>query len=480
MDECSVEERAVGQPLARDLAVMKFGGTSVENAAAIRRVVGIVREQHFGSCVVVVSALAGVTDRLLSLGEAAARGRVDEAVQIVESLRNRHLQLACELVPDASRVHLWQWMEAEFGELGTLAQGVAALGEFSPRVVDRVLAFGEVLSSRLVAEVFDAEGVKSAWIDSRQCIVTDNTHTCARPLHAETERQLRLIVGPVLEGGKIAVLGGFVGATCDGVPTTLGRGGSDLSAALVGAELGAQRIEIWTDVDGIMTADPRLCPEARVIPEISFELASELAHFGAKVLHPATLIPAMSKKIPVYVRNSHQPKKPGTRILSEDGLEAGSVSAITVKKGIASVSVTDGGWFRPELLRNILQVCERQACGVEQVLAAGNKIELLVSSVRALPKAVAELEQFGSVAWENHKALVSVVSDQTAAQPENAQRLVSALADLNVRLLGRGIPGERLSVLVDEAQVENSVQRLHSVFFSAQETRQVKAGQAGR
>ena len=452
----------VSDPLAQDVVVMKFGGTSVEDAEAIRRVVSIVRNRARRSAVVVVSALAGVTDELVAVADHAAQRRFADAQSGVMRLRARHFRLADELLRNAAHVEFRQGMKERFAELESFLKSVVT-GDLTPSAKDHILGFGEVFSSRLLAEVFNAADLRATWVDARRCIITDGHHGRARPL-PESEWQVREALQPLMASGQIPVMGGFVAATGEGVPTTLGRGGSDLSASVVGSALDAREIEIWTDVNGIMTADPRLCPDANVIPTITFKLAAELAHLGAKVLHPATLLPAMRKNIPVCVRNSRRPNQPGTRVVS-DGGEADSVAAITVKKGIAYLIISADGYGRPELLRHALEICEHHECGIELVLAAGTGIELLVSSFNNAQETVAELENLGtSVAWKNHKALISVLSDGDAGQ-EKREQLLNALGELHVRVIGRGLPGERLCVVVDESEIEISVRRLHRALF---------------
>src|SRR5581483_7940035 len=296
------------------MVVLKFGGTSVQDAKAINAAAEIVRSRAAQSPVVVVSAMAKVTDQLLAAGRAAGSGDRVEAQRISRELRERHYDAAGELLGTGVFTRIHAELEADFDLLDELLRGIAAVGEITPRTTDTVAGFGELLSSKLAAAAFSARGLDAALVDAREVIVTDAHHMQAAPLFDDTNERLRRRVAPLVKNKRVPVMGGFVGATRAGVPTTIGRGGSDFSAAIVGAGLDAERIEIWTDVDGMMTTDPNLCAGARRIKVISFNEAAELAYFGAKVLHPATLLPAVQKNIPVYVLNSRNPKCEGTCI----------------------------------------------------------------------------------------------------------------------------------------------------------------------
>jgi len=296
--------------------VMKFGGTSVEDAKAIDRVASIVKSRLADQPFVVVSAMAKVTDQLLAMAAAAGRGEREPALEICRTLRERHYLTAGELLGTGLHTELHQQLGSEFDALDELLRGISAVGELTPRTSDYVVSFGERLSSMIATEGFVARGIAATLVDPRQVIVTDAQHTRALPQVDEINDRLQDSVKPLIEKKRVPIMGGFVGATREGTTTTIGRGGSDFSAALVGAGLDAQRIEIWTDVDGMKTTDPRICPDARRIKLISFEEAAELAYFGAKVLHPATVLPAVEKNIPVLVLNSRNPSNEGTRILA--------------------------------------------------------------------------------------------------------------------------------------------------------------------
>jgi len=447
-----------------DFVVMKFGGTSVEDAAAIRRVSQLVRRQRRYRPIVVVSALAEVTDQLVTAGKSAAEGKRESAKEILERLRQRHAEVAAELLSADEHKSLCSQLERAFQLLHTLIDSIAADGQFAPRVQDHFLGLGEFLSSKLLSLAFLASGLEAAWVDARQCIITDAAHTRATPLWEETNQRVESVLLPLLQTGRVPVLGGFVGSTRDGIPTTLGRGGSDFSAAIVGAALGAQRIEIWTDVDGVMTTDPDLCVDARLIEKLSFDEAAELAYFGAKVLHPATLLPAMCHDIPVWVRNSRNPEGSGTEILAHtsDGIE---VKAISVKCGVASVDVEPLRWLAPELVREVCDVFERHHYSLDLLSASRGSLSVLVSTTAALPAIAEELQGLAKVRWKNHQALVCLVGEKIRRRPEIASRVFRAISDIDVRMICQGASERNISFLVDESKAEEAVRRLHRLFF---------------
>ena len=368
------------------MIVMKFGGTSVGDAESIKRVVKIVGDRLQLKPVVVVSAMARVTDQLLTLGRAAGAGERDEALNISRSLRERHYNTAGELLGTALFSGLHGDLGADFEALDELIRGISAVGELTPRTSDHIASFGEILSSKIVCAALCAHHIDAEVVDARQCIVTDNTFTRATPLWDEINQQLGVRIQPLLDAGRVPVMGGFVGATKTGITTTIGRGGSDFSAAIVGSGMGAQRIEIWTDVDGMMTTDPNLCGDARRIKVISFDEAAELAYFGAKVLHPATVLPAIQKNIPVQVLNSRNPACEGTLITARTPRCKNVFKAIAVKKGITIVDVTAPRMLLAHgFLRAIFEAFDRHRIPVDVVSTSEVSVSLTVDSNESIP-----------------------------------------------------------------------------------------------
>jgi aspartate kinase len=447
-----------------DVVVMKFGGTSVEDAAAILRLVKIVEDKAGAQPVVVVSALAKVTDQLLEAGKAAASGHLGAALAIVRSIYVRHEQVADSLVEGSAYGELDRELRSEFQALESLLYDVADCGLLDLQAQDRLLGFGERVSSKLVAKALSQSGLHSAHVDAQECIVTDNRHGQASPVWDATNLRVREAILPLLETGRIPVLGGFIAATEDRLPTTLGRGGSDFSAAILGAALGASRVEIWTDVDGVMTTDPKLCADARVIRKMSFDEAAELAHFGAKVLHPATVAPAMRENIPVYVLNSRRPDGVGTEITARSR-SGNSVSAITAKRNVAAVEIESRGGIDSAFLDMVFAAFDHHGCAVDVMAASLGRMSLLVGSTASLPKIAADLQDVADLRWENHQALVCLVGESIRRQPEIASQVFAAVSDMDVRVLCQGASDRTISFLVEESKVEESVQRLHNLFF---------------
>jgi len=445
---------------------MKFGGTSLEDAVAIRRAAQIVRHRLNHRPIVVVSALSNVTDELLEAGRLAAKGQLEQANELLVSLQRRHEQVVQQSAGPAQAEALRAQLEEDFGKMRQILKGVAGAGELTPRLQDHLVSFGEMMASRIVQAAFTHAGLDAVWVNALDLIVTDAAHTQATPLWEETDEKLYAALLPLIAQHKIPMLGGFIGATLDGIPTTLGRGGSDFTASIVGAAVQAGRIEIWTDVDGILTTDPKLCAEARRVPTMSFEEAADLAYFGARMLHPAAITPAMRKNIPVWVLNSRNPEGKGTEIVAHPPEEC-SIKAITAKKGVTVVDVQAVRWFAPELLREIFEVFERHQYGMDFLSASRGSLSLLVTSTDALPKIAEELKGLATVRWEGAKALVCLVGEKVRRQPEIASQVFRALSEVDLRMFCQGASERNISFLVDEAQAEDSLRKLHRLFFQS-------------
>jgi aspartate kinase len=303
-------------------------------------------------------------------------------------------------------------------------------------------------------------------VDSREVIVTDATHTKAIPQMDETADRLIARIQPLLDRGQVPVMGGFIGATPAGIATTIGRGGSDFSAAIVGAGLGAERIEIWTDVDGMKTTDPNLCPDALRIKEISFEEAAELAYFGAKVLHPATLLPAIEKNIPVLVLNSRNPKNEGTRITARGVPSKNVFKAIAAKKRITIVDVVAARMLMAHgFLRSIFEIFDRHRCPVDVVSTSEVSVSLTVDSNEAIPAIAADMRELADVKYEGRKAIVCLVGDNVRGTPGIAAKVFTAIQDINVRMISQGASEINITFVIEEDDVPEVVRRLHACFF---------------
>jgi aspartate kinase len=451
------------------LVVMKFGGTSVEDAQAMRRTAGIVRgrRERGLEAVVVVSAMAKVTDLLLSAASAAGRGDKAGALAIGARLRHRHIDTSMALLDPERFNRLQQTLHQEFDALDDLLRGIAAVGELTPRTNDLVLSFGERLSSRIIAEAFEEQGLQGAHVDARSCIVTDASYGKAVPQESAIEAKLAAIVLPLIDAGKTPVLGGFIGATAEGITTTLGRGGSDYTAALVGGGMHAGAIEIWTDVNGIMTTDPRICPDALRVKTISFEEAAELAYFGAKVLHPATILPAVQKSIPVWVLNSRNPENEGTKITAMAAKCASPFKSIAAKKKLTIIDVVASRMLMSHgYLKAVFDVFDKYKCAIDMVSTSEVSISVTVDSNQQLPEICAELAKIADVKMEGHKALVCLVGEDIRGHNGIAGQVFSAISHVNVRMISQGASEINMSFMIDEEDVEEAVRSLHEHFFA--------------
>jgi aspartate kinase len=454
------------------MIVMKFGGTSVENQAAINRVADIVRGRLRERPVVVVSAMAGVTDALLTMSRAAASGSLPEALKLLRKIRQRHLAVLSALISGPHEAAVRQEVQALLDSTQDVLRGIGALGELTARSTDNILAVGELLSSRIVSAALAARGINSALVDSRHCMVTDASHTRAVPLFDQTSERLRCHIRPLLQANQVPVMGGFIGATTEGVPTTLGRGGSDFSAAIVGAALNARRIEIWTDVEGIMTTDPRLCPQAQRIEVIGFEEASELAYFGAKVLHPATLIPAVEENIPVHVLNSRQPQSQGTCIRAHAPRSRTVFRAIAAKAGMKVINVKSPRMLMAHgFLRALFEAFDRHCCAADLVSTSEVSVSVALDSSRDTAALVHDLKKLGEVEVEDGKAIICLVGKHIRGRTGIAASVFStvAAADVNVHMISQGASEINISFVVEEQDVPRAVQRLHQHFFETAE-----------
>lgn len=446
---------------------MKFGGTSVEDAAAIDRAANIVKGRLNEEPFVVVSAMAKVTDQLLAMAVAAGSGERDKALDICRKLRERHYNVAGELLGTGLHTELHADVGAEFDSLDELLRGISAVGELTPRTSDYVVSFGERLSSMIATAAFLARGIPASLADARKIIITDGHHSRAVPQAAEIDERLRLHVKPLIDAHRVPVMGGFIGATREGIPTTIGRGGSDFSAALVGAGMDAERIEIWTDVDGMKTTDPRVCPDAHRIKVISFEEAAELAYFGAKVLHPATVLPAVEKSIPVLVLNSRNPSNQGTRILAHTPPSSSLFKAIAVKGRITIIEVVSARMLMAHgFLSMVFEIFKRHHCAVDVVSTSEVSISLTVDSNEAIPQIAADLEELASVRYRGRQAIICMVGENIREKPGVAAQVFQALGNINVRMISQGASEINMTFVVDEADAPEAVRRLHSEFFT--------------
>ncbi len=451
------------------LVVMKFGGTSVEDQTAIDRTASIVagRVAMGKSPVVIVSAMAKVTDQLLRAASAACLGDRTGALAISSRLRSRHRDTAAALLKNQKEaVALITWIDQKFDQLDEVLRGLAAILELTPRLSDLIVSYGERLSSRMIAAAFCERGINAEHVDSREIVITDSQFQRAIPLDAVIEKRANESVRPLINQGKVPVMGGFIGSNEAGITTTLGRGGSDFTGALIGGALAAEAIEIWTDVDGIMTSDPRVCPDALRVKVISFEEAAELAYFGAKVLHPATILPAVKKNIPVLVLNSRNPSNEGTRIISLAPHCSSPFKSIAVKKKLSIIDVVASRMLMTHgYLKAIFAIFDRHQCPVDMVSTSEVSVSLTVDSNDKLPAIAADLSKLADVKYEGKKALVCLVGEDIRGQNGMAAQVFTAVRHITVRMISQGASEINMSFMIEEDDADEAVRSLHAAFF---------------
>ncbi len=449
------------------MIIVKFGGTSVGTAAAIQATAEIVRGRMARGPIVVVSALSGVTNTLLAMAEQAAAGQLILAVQAVEGLRARHFAEAEMLLgPGRASEDVCSEMSPLLDDLASLAEALSVLGHLTPRSLDAIAATGEMLSSLLVVAAYGAAGLPADAVEAQQVMMTDATFTKAEPKPDAIAAAAREHIVPRVRAGRIPVIGGFVGATREGITTTLGRGGSDYSASLLGAAVGAEAIEIWTDVDGMLTADPRVVDGAKVIETIRFDEASELASFGAKVLHPNTIAPAVRVGIPVYVYNTHNPSGTGTRITFDAPRRP--VSAIAGKGPITVVKVRSSRMlFTPGFLRRVFETFERQRTSVDVVATSEVSVSVTLDQTHRLDAILTELAALGDVSVERARGVVAIVGAGLADDSDAMARALAAIRGIPVHMLSLSATGINLTIIVDADRVAPAMQRLHAAFFGS-------------
>ena len=469
------------------MRILKFGGTSVGSASAIQATCEIVRTRLDQSPVVVVSALAGVTTELLALAEQAAGGDAKEALERVEGLRTRHLaevqplqrEGRIESADHAAVADYWDCygddiireVSRHCDGLARFVEAISVLGHVTPRSLDAIAAVGELLSLTLVSASYKAAGLPAVAVDARRVLITDGTFARAEPLRDEIDRAAALHLQPIIAAGRVPVMAGFVGATQSGVTTTLGRGGSDFTAALLGAALRADAIEIWTDVDGMLTADPRIVSDAQLIETIRFDEASELATFGAKVLHPRTIAPAVALGIPVFICNTRRPNGPGTRIAFDAPRR--SLVAIAGKSPATMLKIRSPSMLlAPGFLRRVYEVFERHRISVDVVATSEVSISLTIDSVggyhpgETLAALLVDLRALGDVSCDADRGVIALVGAGLADDPKVMAQALEALGGTRLDMLSLSATGLNLTVVVDAKEFIPVTRRLHAAFFT--------------
>ncbi|HUP63918.1 MAG TPA: lysine-sensitive aspartokinase 3 [Thermoanaerobaculia bacterium] len=449
------------------MIVIKFGGTSVMDAKQMRRAIEIVADRRESRPVVIVSALAGVTNQLVDAARLAAGGDFDQAQALVSSIQQRHEAIGFELIGQKTDFleSFLALLRKHTSQISDILRGIALVGEVSLRANDKIVAIGEKLSSVLFSYTMRMKTLTGVHIDSENVIVTDDRFGEASPLMDQTRTNARALLTPEIERRHIPVMGGFFGRSRSGATTTLGRGGSDYTAAIVGAAGGAEEIQIWTDVDGMMTCDPRLVPEARPIGEISYREAAELAWFGAKVLHPKTIAPAVDAGIPIRVLNTRNPSAPGTRITAE-GSSGKGPRALALKRGIAVVHVTSNQMLGAHgFLARIFEVFARHEVSVDLVTTSEISVSVTIDRTDRIDALRNDLASFSNVEIERDQAIIALVGRDVIGQRSIGARAIESLEEIPISMLSIGSSGLNFSIVLPESSAEEALRRMHAGIF---------------
>lgn len=449
------------------MIVMKFGGTSLKDAHAMSRVIEIVDRKKDFRPLVVVSAIAGATNTLITAAHDSLEGKYESSEQSLNALLELHVLILENLLEKRATIQrLIFELRKQFEELRSLCRAIAILGELTPRSLDAIASVGERLSSLILAEGMRERGLPVELIDARTLMTTDDQFTCAVPLFDLIEEKAKSFILPPLQSNKVVVTQGYIGATQNGITTTLGRGGSDYSAAILGSVLNADGIEIWTDVDGILTADPSVVRNARKIKVMSFREAAELAYFGARVLHPSTILPAVRKNIPVWVLNSNRPDSQGTLISADAPATMSVVKSIAFKKGITVINILSTRMLMAYgFLEKIFSVFGKWKTAVDLVTTSEVCVSVTIDSTTYLNEITEELRKISEVSVLPKQAIVCIVGEAMRNTPGIAARIFSALCDINILMVSEGASEINLSLVVDETHAEECVRRLHKEFF---------------
>jgi len=460
--------------------IMKFGGTSVGSAQRVRQVSALVQKTlALGEIpVVVLSAMSGVTNLLIAAAQLAEKRQLDQALSQSLTVLDKHEELIAQLFQsEVLRSRVMAQLDPCFVQINVLLQGIFYLGELSKRSLDAIAGFGELLSSLVFTEYLQDLGVKASWVDARKFMVTDDNFGSASPLWLEITAQAGELIRPIVNEGIIPVTQGFIGATSGGISTTLGRGGSDFSASILGVVLDASEIQIWTDVDGMMTADPRVVPEATVLKEVSFQEASELAYFGAKVLHPSTIKPAIEKQIPVRILNTMRPESMGTLISQNPKIEMNSahVRSISAKKSLTAIFIHSPRMLMTHgFLAQVFEIFARFETPIDLIATSEVSISLTTDKFDALDKIVNALKECGDdVKVMRDVAIVSLVGQHFREKSGIAGKIFSALEDINLIMISGGASDVAINFVVHEDDADKAVKQLHHKLFLSPATTSV-------
>ena len=446
---------------------MKFGGTSVANFEAITRTTFIIGGKLDQKPVVVVSALSKVTDLLYKISDAAASKEETETRDLLKQLRDRHTNLACELLQQSPALceAALEKVNDICDSLDSLAMAVCAVGELSERNKAKIISNGELLSSTIICHAMNAKGIRTAFVDARKMMMTSGSYLKGEPITEEICARVPGIIAEAFNGMDAVITQGFIGSDLDGKQTVLGRGGSDYSASLIGLAIDAERIEIWTDVDGVRTADPRRVPNTKNLEKISFEEAAEMAHFGAKVLHPLTIEPAVKKNIPIYVLNSMNPSGKGTAILCNELIEDG-VKSVSFKENIRVINIFSMKMINTSgFLRRVFEIFSENKVSVDLISTSEANISVTVDAAEKIDKVVEQLSEFAEVFVDDDKSQVSVIGKNIVRLNGMLKKTFAPLKRCNVYMISQGASFVNISFVVDREELNEVVCDLHQHLF---------------
>jgi len=456
------------------MIVLKFGGSSVKDAGAIDRVSSIIQERLDMHPVVIVSALGSTTDRLVEILDSLEKADAPHARVILDEIKNHHENVIAEIIQQADiRQKVLGTLNTELARINRLIEGMENLQEVSARSRDAVLSFGELVSGPLLAGALESRGLSTTAVRPLDVIITDQTHGAAQPLIDPIRKRCSIHIAETASPGRIPVMGGYVGATETGILTTLGRGGSDLTASLVASLINAHRLEYWKDVDGILTADPNLVPEATVVPVLSFREAAELAFLGARVLHPSSIQPAVDAGIPVHVLNTFKPENPGTLIkkAASPGImdlkpPGGAVASVACKRRQVLINIYSTRMLGASgFLRRVFEVFDRLGLSVDHIATSEVNVTVTMSPTDRIHELTNELDEVAGVDVDEDAGVISVVGENLTRTPGVASKLFGALEDVNVKLITYGGSGVNLSLVVRDEDLPKAVRQLHSALM---------------
>ena len=452
------------------MIIMKFGGTSVADFEAVTRTIFIIGGKLDQKPVVVVSALSKITDLLYRISDAAASRNEAETRELLSQLRQRHVGLAAELLAQSVlKDEAVAKVNSLCDSLDSIAMAVCSLGELSDRNKAIIISTGEYLSSTIIAHAMNSKGIRTKWVDAREMMVTNNSYLKAEPDMAAIAERVPGAVAAAYEGADAIITQGFVGVTLDGEPTVLGRGGSDYSASLIGMAVDAERIEIWTDVDGVRTADPRSVKNTKYLEKISFEEAAEMAHFGAKVLHPLTIEPAVKKNIPICVLNSMNPSGKGTAILRNELIEDG-VKSVSFKENIKVINIFSTRMINTSgFLRRVFEIFSESKVSVDLISTSEANISVTVDASQNINPVVEELSAFADLIVDDDKSQVSVIGKNIVRLNGMLKKTFTPLKKCNVYMISQGASFVNISFVVDREELIEVVQDLHDHLFEQSE-----------